>query len=122
MRVLRFLAGVLFVAAAAGLAFVVTCLRGKPLAYYASQRVAAPTDAERSEWSGFWATEPVFRRRFRVMSLVIGGALLADAAHVATDAAGLALALFAAAMSTRPPSDTRTYGWQRTEHLALEPV
>jgi hypothetical protein len=64
---------------AAGLAFVLTCLRGKPLAYHASQRVAAPTVEERTEWEGLWATEPTFRRRFRIMSLVIGGALLVEA-------------------------------------------
>ncbi len=65
---------------AAGLAFVLTCLRGKPLAYHASARIAAPTAEERTEWEQLWATEPVFRRRFVVMSLVIGGALLAEAA------------------------------------------
>lgn len=59
-----------------------------------------------------------------LVAQVVGGlltgslALLADAAHVATDAAGLALALFAAAMSARPPSASRTFGWQRTEVLA----
>lgn len=65
---------------AAGLAFLLTCLRGKPLAYYASQRVAAPTAAERAEWAQLWLTEPVFRRRFVTMSSVIGGALVAEAA------------------------------------------
>lgn len=63
----------------AGLAFILTCLRGKPLAYYASQRVAAPTMHERTEWDGLWATEPVFRQRFMIMSLVIGGALVIEA-------------------------------------------
>lgn len=65
---------------AAGLAFVLTCLRGKPLAYHASARVAAPTAEERAEWEQLWVTEPVFRHRFVVMSLVIGGALLVEAA------------------------------------------
>lgn len=64
---------------AAGLAFVLTCLHGRPLAFYASQRIAAPTPADRAGWDQLWAGEPVFRRRFRVMSLVIGGALLAEA-------------------------------------------
>lgn len=45
-------------------------------------------------------------------------ALLADAAHVATDAGGLALALFAATMCARPATVARTFGWQRTEVLA----
>ncbi len=64
---------------AAGLAFLLTCLRGKPLAYHASARVAAPTQEERAEWEVLWTTEPTFRHRFTVMSLVIGGALLAEA-------------------------------------------
>lgn len=45
-------------------------------------------------------------------------ALLADAAHVATDAAAVALALFAARMAARPPTLQRTFGWQRLEVLA----
>ena len=55
---------------------------------------------------------------------VVGGlltgslALLADATHAATDAAGVGLVLFATVMAARPPSPTRTYGWQRTEVLA----
>lgn len=69
-----------FGTAVAGLAFVLTCLRGKPLAYHASARVAAPTPEERAEWEVLWTTEPTFRHRFVVMSLVIGGALLAEAA------------------------------------------
>ena len=68
-----------FGTAAAGLAFVLTCLRGKPLAFHASARIAAADPRERAEWEVLWTTEPVFRRRFLVMSLVIGGALLAEA-------------------------------------------
>ncbi len=55
---------------------------------------------------------------------VVGGllsgslALLADAAHVATDAAGVGLALFAARMAARPATLQRTFGWQRLEILA----
>ncbi len=55
---------------------------------------------------------------------VVGGllsgsvALLADAAHVATDAAGVGLALFAARMAARPATLERTFGWQRLEVLA----
>lgn len=64
---------------AAGLAFILTCLRGKPLAYYSSQRVAAPTAEERTAWDQLWVSEPVFRRRFKIMSLVIGGALVLEA-------------------------------------------
>lgn len=44
-------------------------------------------------------------------------ALLVDAAHMLTDAAGLAIALVAAHLSRRPPSATRTWGFRRAEVL-----
>ena len=55
---------------------------------------------------------------------VVGGvisnslALLADAGHMLTDVAALALALFAMRMAQRPPDSTRTYGYVRLEILA----
>jgi cobalt-zinc-cadmium efflux system protein len=55
---------------------------------------------------------------------VVGGvlsgslALLADAGHMATDAAGLALALAAVSLAQRPARGRRTFGWQRVEILA----
>ncbi|HEY2806254.1 MAG TPA: cation diffusion facilitator family transporter [Gemmatimonadales bacterium] len=45
-------------------------------------------------------------------------ALLADAAHMLTDAAALGLALFAAWVSRRPAGAGRTWGWLRAEILA----
>ncbi|MDQ3664739.1 MAG: cation diffusion facilitator family transporter [Actinomycetota bacterium] len=45
-------------------------------------------------------------------------ALLADAGHMATDAAGLAVALAAAGLAARPATNARTYGLQRAEILA----
>ncbi len=45
-------------------------------------------------------------------------ALLADAAHMLTDAGGLALALFAIWFAARPPSPSKTYGYLRSEVLA----
>lgn len=45
-------------------------------------------------------------------------ALLADAGHMLTDAAGLALALFAAVLMQRPASDRLTWGYRRAEVLA----
>jgi len=54
-----------------------------------------------------------------VGSLLTGSlALLADAGHMATDAAGLAMALFAVTIASRPPSDRRTFGYARAEILA----
>ena len=55
---------------------------------------------------------------------IIGGlisgslALLADAAHMFTDAAAIGLALFAMWMANRPASVERTFGFHRTEILA----
>jgi cobalt-zinc-cadmium efflux system protein len=55
---------------------------------------------------------------------VIGGlvsdslALLADAGHMLSDAAALALSLFAMWMASRPASKHRTYGYHRSEVLA----
>lgn len=42
-------------------------------------------------------------------------ALLADAAHMFTDASALVIALIAAAVSARPADDRRTFGYQRAE-------
>lgn len=55
---------------------------------------------------------------------VIGGlltnslALLADAGHMATDVAALALALFAIWLAKRPPTAARSFGFYRAEVLA----
>jgi cation diffusion facilitator family transporter len=55
-----------------------------------------------------------------VVGAVLSGslALLADAGHMATDAAGLALALAAVSLAQRPAHGRRTFGWQRVEILA----
>ena len=45
-------------------------------------------------------------------------ALLADAGHMLTDAAGLVIALLAAHLVTRPATTHRTWGFQRAETLA----
>lgn len=55
---------------------------------------------------------------------VVGGwfanslALLADAGHMLTDAAAIGLALFAAWISERPPTASKTFGYLRLEVLA----
>ncbi|MCP3818301.1 cation diffusion facilitator family transporter [Streptomyces sp. A3M-1-3] len=55
---------------------------------------------------------------------IIGGlaadslALIADAAHMATDALGLGMALLAIHFASRPASESRTYGYARAEILA----
>lgn len=55
---------------------------------------------------------------------IVGGivtnslALLADAGHMFTDVAGIALALLAIKLAARPASTERTFGWYRVEILA----
>lgn len=55
---------------------------------------------------------------------VVGGVvahslvLVADAGHMAADAGGIGLSLLAAWFAARPPSDARTFGYQRAEILA----
>lgn len=55
-----------------------------------------------------------------VVGAVISGslALLADAGHMLTDVAGLALAVLAAGLAVRPPTSRRTWGYRRVEVLA----
>jgi cobalt-zinc-cadmium efflux system protein len=54
-----------------------------------------------------------------VVGAVVSGslALLADAAHMLTDVAGLTLGLVAAALARRPPTAKRTWGYRRAEIL-----
>src|SRR5699024_1030255 len=44
--------------------------------------------------------------------------LLADAGHMLSDSAGVAIALLAATLAARPATDARTYGWPRAAILA----
>ncbi|MGQ7297125.1 cation diffusion facilitator family transporter [Quadrisphaera sp. KR29] len=59
-----------------------------------------------------------------LVSGVVGGlvtgslALLADAGHMLTDAAGLGVALLASSLALRPATEARTWGLQRAEVLA----
>ena len=54
-----------------------------------------------------------------VGGLITGSlALLADAAHMATDVGGLAFALFAISIGQRPPDARKTFGYYRAEILA----
>lgn len=53
----------------------------------------------------------------QVIGAILTGslALLADAAHMFTDASALVVALIASAVAARPADDRRTYGYQRAE-------
>jgi cobalt-zinc-cadmium efflux system protein len=82
---------------------------------------ASATAASRSR--GVLAATLVMTGGFTVVEL-LGGfvtgslALVADAGHMFTDAAALALALFAIWVATRPPTPAKTYGYYRAEILA----
>lgn len=94
----------------------------------------APHGAERSS-----RTSPEQRRRqTRALSIALGAnaafllveiagglafnslALIADAAHMLSDVAGLAIAVVAQVLVTRPITDRHTYGYQRAEVLAAQ--
>jgi cobalt-zinc-cadmium efflux system protein len=68
----------------------------------------------------FAFTVAVIVLALQVVGGIVSGsvALLADAAHVAGDAAGVGVALFASAVASRPATIRRTFGWQRAEVLA----
>ena len=55
----------------------------------------------------------------QVVGAILTGslALLADAAHMFTDASALVIALIASAVAARPADDRRTFGYQRAEVL-----
>lgn len=55
-----------------------------------------------------------------VIGAIVTGslALLADAAHMLTDVAGLAIAVWAAILARRPATDRRTFGFRRAEVLS----
>lgn len=55
----------------------------------------------------------------QIVGAIVSGslALLADAAHMFTDAAALVVALIATAIAARPADDRRTFGYQRAEVL-----
>ena len=90
-----------------------------------------PADVSRRTGPGEDRTE-VTRRLTSVLGLtavftlaeIVGGvvsgslALLADAGHMFSDVAALALSLFAIRLARRPPTERRTYGYARFDILA----
>ena len=85
---------------------------------YHLEQISVTAKNRRSLWITFALTFTYF------FVEVVGGiltnslALLADAAHMLTDVAGLSLALFAVWMSTKPATPAKTYGYYRVEILA----
>lgn len=84
---------------------------------HASSRSAAGRHRSRLAWAlGLTST---YMAAEVVGGLVTGSlALLADAAHMLTDAGGLALALIAIRFAERPATPQKTYGYMRAEILS----
>jgi cobalt-zinc-cadmium efflux system protein len=84
-------------------------------------RHAAESTADRRPLAGALALIAAFMAGEIVAGLLAGSlALLADAGHMLTDAAALALALVAASLATRPAHGSWTFGFRRVEILAAQ--
>ncbi len=76
------------------------------------------TQNERSLWLAFGLTASFFIIEVTSGLLLNSLALIADAAHMFTDVAALAIALAAVRIARRPTDSRRTYGYYRFEILA----
>lgn len=78
-------------------------------------------DSDRRWLGGALAVIAGFMLGEVVVGIIAGSlALLSDAAHMLTDAASIALALWAIRLSARPASGRMTYGWRRVEILSAQ--
>lgn len=78
-------------------------------------------DADRRWLTGALALITAFMAVEVVVGVVAGSlALISDAAHMLTDAASIALALFAMRLADRPPRGGYTYGLKRAEILSAQ--
>jgi cobalt-zinc-cadmium efflux system protein len=81
----------------------------------------ASADADRRWLAGALALIVAFMLGEVVVGVVAGSlALLSDAAHMLTDAASIALALWAIRLAARPAAGRMTYGWKRAEILSAQ--
>lgn len=78
-------------------------------------------DSDRRWLGGALAVIAGFMLGEVVVGIIAGSlALLSDAAHMLTDAASIALALWAIRLSARPAAGRMTYGWRRVEILSAQ--
>jgi cobalt-zinc-cadmium efflux system protein len=92
------------------------------MAHDHSHRPAPPADGgDRLRlWIALWLILALMAGEV-VAGIVAGSlALLSDAAHMLTDAAAIALALFAGRLARRPPRGGYTYGLRRAEILSAQ--
>ncbi|WP_045825003.1 cation diffusion facilitator family transporter [Williamsia herbipolensis] len=81
----------------------------------------ASADSDKRWLSGALAVIVVFMAGEVVVGVIAGSlALLSDAAHMLTDAASIALALWAIALAARPAAGRMTFGWKRAEILSAQ--
>lgn len=77
------------------------------------------TDADRRWLAGALAVITAFMVGEVAVGMVARSlALISDAAHMLTDAASIALALWAIGLAARPAAGRMTYGWRRAEILS----
>lgn len=78
-------------------------------------------DSDRRWLAGAFAVIATFMLGEVAVGVVAGSlALLSDAAHMLTDAASIALALWAIRLAARPAAGRMTYGWRRVEILSAQ--
>ncbi|GFG67762.1 putative cation transporter [Mycobacterium kubicae] len=81
----------------------------------------ASADADRRWLGGALAVITAFMLGEVVVGVIAGSlALISDAAHMLTDAASIALALWAIRLAARPAAGRMTYGWRRVEILSAQ--
>jgi cobalt-zinc-cadmium efflux system protein len=83
-------------------------------------RTASDSRARRALWIALGANAGLLAAELLGGFAFASLALLADAAHLATDVVGLAVALVAQTLVTRPASDRRTFGLRRAEALGAQ--
>ncbi|MFI7190035.1 cation diffusion facilitator family transporter [Nocardia nova] len=81
----------------------------------------ASADSDKRWLAGALAVIVAFLLGEVVVGLIAGSlALLSDAAHMLTDAASIALALWAIRLAARPAAGAMTFGWKRAEILSAQ--
>jgi cobalt-zinc-cadmium efflux system protein len=81
----------------------------------------ASTDSDQRWLAGALALIVVFMLGEVIVGIAAGSlALISDAAHMLTDAASIALALWAIRLAARPAAGRMTYGWKRVEILSAQ--
>lgn len=87
----------------------------------AHSHAQASPDSDRRWLAGALAVIVVFLLGEVVVGVIAGSlALLSDAAHMLTDAASIALALWAIRLAARPAAGRMTFGWKRVEILSAQ--